>query len=126
MESRDLINLLAGSDAARERSAMLCHVAEVGRQVDIASLDANIDGYAIKARAAGHVHPMAELSVRRKVIKELVDGGALEEIRNRGGEVCGWRMTPEAVNHHVSVVASGWVEEKDAPAWIVALAQRAT
>lgn len=113
----DMIDLL-GRVEARPLSLMLCILGELGREVDVASLDAAIDGYALKVRAGGKEHPLASIQSRREALAALVVGGALSVVENKAKEPIGWRMTQAAVDHHVGAIESGFVDIKDAPEWI--------
>jgi len=103
--------LTSGKD--RLAILMLCHMAEVGREASVEVLDAAIDVYAARAHAAGRVHELADLDTRRRVCGQMVLFGVLEEVRNRRGDVCGWRFTADGVNfiRGADMEAPPWLRE---------------
>lgn len=105
--------LMSADDKERLRSCMMFYVAEIGREATVGQLDDVCDKFALLCRQAGEVSPFAELASRRKMCAELVEGRVLDAIVNRGGEVCGWRLTPQAVQYLVNADAEmpPWVEE---------------
>lgn len=65
----------------------------VAREFTPSQVDDAVDVWVLKSKRAGREHALAELSSRRAHINRLVAGRAWEEIRNRAGDVAGWRWT---------------------------------
>lgn len=65
----------------------------VGRSFTPSQADDAVDFWVLKSKRAGRSHALAELSTRRALASDLVAASAWEEVRNRAGEVAGWRWT---------------------------------
>lgn len=67
--------------------------AGTGRAFTPSQVDDAVDVWVLKSKRAGREHALAELSARRACANRLVAARAWEEVRNRGGDVAGWRWT---------------------------------
>lgn len=103
----DFTLLLGGlSRAAHDRYALLCSLASMGREV---SEDVLLDRMAT-------VKPPWTWEEVLCCARDLVDGGALDVIRNSTGTVVGFAVTDDAAEHLAVALACGLASNGQKPA----------
>lgn len=90
--------------------------AGVGRSFTPSQADDAVDFWVLKSKRAGRSHALAELPTRRALASALVAARAWEEVRNRAGEVAGWRWTKYGI---AALRAIADCSDIDLPDWAV-------